>query len=363
LYATFRSGGKAGRQSLVLCKRDNPSRGDNADATNWAIRFWAGEEEFQSDEMWWSRVILNETVSTTDEVEEIDGADPFGDSVDVDEDESGEETPDDENSDEDFREFDREYSREYVYPDRQFTTAPIRVLAYIDKRNLHRRDLKNLPPLDVSIISPREIEICYHPDHPAFTQFAETPHDYILLELAGLFAARATTPVSSVYQLLKLEHQNSRRLDLDALGSEARAFLSELREFFSMQRLQIPDRDRNEVYSELATHVMSSTGQIDQVEVLMTNGQWVDRVSDKHVLSLIQLHPEIIFDRNFLDLSYQEIPENLSELRDRVLGQVMACVSDLILIRGVAESRTAADKSLLLRAENALQYLKKHRSD
>ena len=374
LYKAFRSGNKAGRRLLVPGQAGSPKRGDNADAEAWSERFYAGEEEFQPDTLWWDRVMLAERAVRQEDDDEGSSED---DSGGEDGDEEGGSSPDDPFGDEGEGEDgdgthtvylmpDTDLSRVYNFPSTRNAPRAIEVNVYIDTRDLRRRDLESLPPLKIDTSqAPSKYRMEYHPKHPAFTEFAEMPADYVLLEVASWFSTRqggGEWTVGKVYQGLKNEYQRSRKLDLTTLGHESTQILSELKEHLGsmeigMDRDEVPD----DLIRELTADVMGTSGNMDDVDRLLGNGGWIERVSEEHLINIVRESPELVMDGRFFEISFDAIPEEMKQIRNDTVERVVSCLRDAILIKNAASRQSPPDKSLLLRADAAISYLRERR--
>jgi hypothetical protein len=364
LYRAFRSGNASGRRMLVPGQLGSPTRGDNSDATAWAERFWAGEEDFKSDEKWWERIILAEEARRSDsDTEEDDPPEDGGPEDPFDGPEDGGETGD-EPPHTVYLIPDVELSQTYEFPDPRNAPRAIEVEVYIDTRDLRQRDLASKPPLEIDTTgAPHRYRMNYHRNHPAFTEFAEGPADYVLMEVASWFSTRqggGEWTVGNVYQGLKNQYQRSRRLDLRSLGDNAGVLLGELKEHLGECELSI-DRSSasDDILRELTADVMGTSGNIERVDVYLENGAWIERVSDEHMIPLIKENPELIMDGEFFTISYQDI--GIADIQNDTIERVVSCLRDAMLIKNYSTRQSAPDKSLLLRADAALSYLSERR--
>lgn len=367
LFRTFRSGRTSGRRMLVPGQYGNPLKGDNADASKWAEFFYKGEPDFQSDEKWWDRVVLAENArrgKAEGEAPQEDDTggeaeDPFGDEE---EDTGG--VHDDAGSGEHLV-VDQTLSQRYSFPDRNVQMAPVEVTVYVDKRDLRVRDLKDQPPFDVdSRQAPHRYVLTYHPRHPAFAEFAETPQDYLLIELAHWFSTRqggGEWTAGKVYKRLKDEHQGAQKLDLHSLGTSAGELLAELKEHLADCAIQKTRSTVSEkLLDELTSDVMSAEGTIEHVDKLLQSGRWIERVPDEHMLPEIERSPELVFDGRFLRTSYASIGQE--GIRKETVDRVVSCIRDVIMIKKTSDRSSMPDKSLLLRANAAINYLIQQRA-
>jgi hypothetical protein len=367
LFRTFRSGRTPGRRMLVPGQYNNLLKGDNADATQWAEYFFKGEPEFQTDEKWWNRVMQAENArrgnaedaQDTDD-EDVDLEDPFAEDHEEGEDDSeaGEE-------EEDYRVPDKDLSRRYSFPDPNVQLAPVEVTVFRDIRDLRARDLKNQPPFEVdNRQAPHRYSLTYHPKHPAFVEFAETPQDYLLIEIAHWLSTRqggGTWTAGRVYKALKDEHQRAQKLDLQSLGASAAELLGELKEHLAdcgikKERSEVPQK----MLDELTSDVMSAEGNVEHVDVLLESGKWVERVSEEYMLHEIEEHPELVMDGRFLNTSYDAISQE--NIKKDTVDRVASCIRDVIMIKKTSDRLSMPDKSLLLRANAAINYLIQQRA-
>ena len=368
IWSVYRSGNKTGIRMLVPGKISDPRRGDNTDATSWGVKFHNNEPDFQSDEKWWERVLLSERAHRGEEIV------PSGDDEETDEDDdTGIENPfdeDDEHTDEDDNShliLDPELSQRYDFPasNLQNAPSPVNLIVYRDTRNLRRGDYNSMLPISIdSREAPNRYSMTYHPKHPAFIEFSETPHDYILMELASLFSIRyggVDWNTTRVYQGLKNEYQRSNKLDLTSLSQSASTILNELKEHLASDEISTNRNDVDEsILREITNDVMSGSGRNQEIDDLLESGGWIERVSDIHIIPVIQNNPENIFDGTFFATAFATIA--FEEIKSDTLERIISCLKDAIMIKKTAsQGRQAPDKSLLMRADAALTYLNSQR--
>lgn len=358
LYKVFRSGNRSGLRMLVPGQYNNPKKGDNADAAQWALKFHQADPEFQTDEKWWERILLAERAwrgeeEDNEEEQDVDPDNPFDD-------EDEEEADDGEEADSSFLEIDPELSVQYPFPDTSVQVAAIKIDVYRDTRKLRVRDLKNKPPLEIETIKPpNEFRVIYHFNHPAFTEFAETAQDYLLLELSHWFSTRqggGDWTAGRIYKALKDEYQRAKKLDLGSLGQTASELIRDLKEHLASQGIVIdPNVVDDQLKYELTQDVMSSEGNIGVVDELLKSGEWIERVSDEYILPEIEKAPEHVLDEKFFKTSYSGIEQDA--IKRETIDRLVGCLKDAIMIKKASGRQTTPDKSLLLRADAALNYL------
>jgi len=362
LYKVFRSGNRSGLRMLVPGQYNSAKKGDNADASQWAEKFYRGEPDFRSDEKWWERVMLaekawrgNDNDDSNDDAEEpIDPKDPFGGK------DGGDEDANDDTDELQHLELDKELSAQYRFPDQYIQVAAIKIDAYIDTRKHRVRELKERPPLEIqSIKPPNEYRVIYHPNHPAFTEFAETPQDYLLLELAHWFSTRqggGDWTAGRIYKKFKDEYQRARKLDLVSLGQTANELLGDLKDHLAIKGISLSaDEIDEKLRYELTQDVMSSEGDVKVVDKLFQSGEWIERVSDEYMLPQIEKNPKYVMDGNFFRTSYESI--EIENIRRETIERMIGCLKDAIMIKKASGRQATPDKSLLLRADAALNYL------
>ena len=365
LYTTFRGGNRTGLTMLVPGGQNYPLKGDNADATAWAEKYYNGDPDFQSDEKWWERVKRAESARRSEDADnpdedddgDIDTDDPFGEG----ERDKGEDTNEDgEECNTEHLVLDKELSQRYDFPDPHSTVAPIEITAFRDTRALRVRDLRPAAPLMINTEqAPSQYTVTYHLSHPAFIEFAETPFDYLLIELAYWFSTRqggGEWTVGKVYHNLKEEYQKSKKLDVHSLGQTALDLLKELKEHLSDCKVKPPEEETHEeLKHELTRDVMSTSGNADEVATLLASGEWIERVSDEFMIPVIVKQPELIMDGKFFSTSYEGIP--MDDIKQETIDRTISCLKDAIMIKKTANRSTVPDKSLMLRADAALNYL------
>ena len=373
IWSVYRSGNKTGIRMLVPGKVNDPRRGDNTDATSWGEKFHNNDPDFQDDSKWWERVLLAERAhrgedvdsgsTTTDDEDNSGGGidDPFDDDTDdADDADTG-------SDDVDHLMLDAELSQRYDFPatNLQNAPSPVNLTVFRDSRILRRGDYNAMAPISIDTReAPNRYTMVYHPKHPAFNEFSETPHDYILMELAHLFAIRyggVDWNTTRVYQGLKNEYQRSNKLDLNSLSQSASTILSELKEHLATPDISLSrDSVNEEILREITNDVMSGSGRNEEIDSLLHTGRWIERVSDIHIIPVIQENPEKIFDGSFFATAFETI--GFDEIKTDTLERIVGCLKDAIMIKKTAsQGRQAPDKSLLLRADAALTYLHSQR--
>lgn len=370
LYSVFRSGNKTGLRMLVPGKSSDPKRGDNTDALAWGEKFHANDPDYQSDEKWWDRVMLAERAHRGEEITDDDDEDeddhgddggienPFGDNDDLDEDDV---------DDQSHLVLDAELSQRYDFPAANLQNAPsaVTLTVFRDTRSLRRGDYNAMLPITIdSREAPNRYSMTYHPLHPAFIEFSETPHDYILMELASLFSIRyggVDWNTTRVYQGLKNEYQRSNKLDLTSLSQSASIILGELKEHLSGTPISRTRENVGDVIlREVTNDVMGGSGRNEDIDRLLETGEWIEHVSDIHIIPIIQSNPEFVFDGSYFATAFETIP--FEEIKADTLERIIGCLKDAIMIKKTAtQGRQAPDKSLLLRADAALTYLHSQR--
>ena len=354
---------------LVPGKTNDPKRGDNTDAAAWGKKFHNNDPDYQTDAKWWERVLLSERAHRGEEIIPDDDEEQTGTGGGIEnpfEDDETDET--EQENDLSHLVLDAELSQRYDFPatNLQNAPSPVNLTVFRDTRTtLRRGDYNSMLPISIDTReAPNRYTMTYHPKHSAFMEFSETPHDYILMELASLFSIRyggVDWNTTRVYQGLKNEYQRSNKLDLTSLSQSASVILSELKEHLATPDVAMERNSVSEsILREITNDVMSGSGRNEEIDSLLESGRWIERVSDIHMIPLIQRNPEHIFDGNFFATAYQAI--DFEEIKSDTLERVIGCLKDAIMIKKTAsQGRQAPDKSLLLRADAALTYLNAQR--
>ena len=254
----------------------------------------------------------NDPTSGLDDDPDDEGSivDPFGDDEDS-------EDQGDISNDEDgeigieYLRLDAGLSLSYDFPDSSNSTS-IALTVYEDTRALRSRDFRDMPPLQIDMRqAPHRYTITYHRRHPAFHEFSETVDDYLLMELSSWFSVRAgggEWSVSKIYKELKNTYQQGRKLDLRTLGQEAAGLLGELKEHLAGCRISLQREDADpKILTQLEQEAMSTSGNIEDVNILLQGGGWIECVSDEDFHGIIEQEPARIMDNNFFRTSYSNI--------------------------------------------------------
>ena len=369
IWSVYRSGNKTGIRMLVPGKTNDPKRGDNTDAAAWGKKFHNNDPDYQTDAKWWERVLLSERAQRGEEIIPDDNEEQTGSGGGIEnpfEDDETDET--EQENDLSHLVLDAELSQRYDFPatNLQNAPSPVNLTVFKDTRTtLRRGDYNSMLPISIDTReAPNRYTMTYHPKHSAFMEFSETPHDYILMELASLFSIRyggVDWNTTRVYQGLKNEYQRSNKLDLTSLSQSASVILSELKEHLATPDIAMERNSVSElILREITNDVMSGSGRNEEIDSLLESGRWIERVSDMHMIPLIQRKPEHIFDGYFFATAYEAI--DFEEIKSDTLERIIGCLKDAIMIKKTAsQGRQAPDKSLLLRADAALTYLNAQR--
>jgi hypothetical protein len=78
------------------------------------------------------------------------------------------------------------------------------------------------------------------------------------------------------------------------------------------------------------------------------------------MLHEIEEHPELVMDGRFLNTSYDAISQE--NIKKDTVDRVASCIRDVIMIKKTSDRLSMPDKSLLLRANAAINYLIQQRA-
>jgi len=383
-YKAFKAAKQSGVEQLYPGKPDKPLQGDNATPAKWAEKFWDGDEDFQSDEKWWNLVKSAQDArikakinkcgvcgkikpcdcQEEEEEEEIDPSDPFGKKCEK----CDEPLPCNcqEKDDDPFAnmELNLTMSGTYQIPLKD-GPAPIYIDVYLDNNSYSKNDFKNKPPVDATYEKPTKAIMIYHPEHPAFSQFAENPYDYILMEIAQQFSTRigqgSEWNIGKCYQYLKEEFQPAEKLDLDGLGEQAREILADLKTHLSMQSISKEiNTVSDEIRKQVSAHVLRTVGKgSTEVEQYFASGKWIEAIHHEHLINIVKENPHLVMDNTFFSQSYSDI--TYPELRQESLDNICSALQDAMMIKISADRGASPEKLMMLRANSSLQWLNEKR--
>ena len=247
----------------------------------------------------------------------------------------------------------------YEFPDTSINVTGITFRVHEDIRQRSIGEMRSEPPLKIEG-NGHSYDITYHALHPAFVEFADSAHDYILLELASLFSRREGStdwPASRIFQELKNRYQIGRKLDIQSLGREATDILCDLKDHLIRCGISKSISELNEdLIDEVESDMLDMTGSIEELPELLQSGGWVKHLSDRSLIALIEEDPLRIMEGAFFRTSYSAIRNE--EKKKETFERLLSSIRDLIMIKKGSERSNAPDKQLLLRANASISYLK-----
>jgi hypothetical protein len=105
---------------------------------------------------------------------------------------------------------------------------------------------------------------------------------------------------------------------------------------------------------------MATSGNVEEVDALLKDGNWIGCVSDDYIYQIIEEDPTRIMDGAFFQTSYENIVDE--DVRRDAFDRTISCLKDAIMIKKTAERQSTPDKQLLLRANAALSHLNAQRA-
>ena len=341
-----------GRQSLVCGVKNGGANAGNVQALEYKRNFYAGAEDFQTDEKWYELVLIAE-----------EGSDPGGPGLPGPEDPDGKgKTP--------------ETEPEEKYPG---------IISPVTEKIFDLERLIDVPPITAKIydytpvghiefnpvIFEAESTNVYHVRlnqmHTMLRDFEEGWQDIVLMEIAQLFFSRIFDtdkwPISTIYFELKSKYYPERILNIDKIVAGANNLMRDLHNYLINQAVKLkpkPNLSPNLIDKMKSIYRDLENKNLKSPSTLLGDSGYVKYLDMNYLYEFIHYYPNLIFDEKFLTLPYKEYKEDpdhqAAVLRDHInqfsqLEWIIEVLSDL------TDVQRKTQKSKIISAKLALQYL------
>ena len=321
LYAGYRAG-HAGLKELV--PGDEQGEGINAGIIReWVDRFYAGEEDYQSDEKWYALVLQAERVKRGETVI----SDTTGGEMPIDnEDDEPEEGESSSNHTEDANNGDDTgprvtqhvlhddfLGRVYELPfgrDTIALTARVRKVTPLDEGRSYKVEASGYV-----------FNFDYDPAAPLFEESLLSPLDLFLTDLAQHFlAVSAETPrnrpVSKIQSELRSKYFADTLSDISIVAESASSVFGELREHLCdalpiKAPIQLDVLDQHAIDDIKRRALRAELADEESVKQLIERGEFAKYASNASLIKLVEKFPDVVLDGSFLSPPYSGVSETL----------------------------------------------------
>jgi hypothetical protein len=361
LFAGYRSG-YAGLNCLV--PGDATGAGMNgATIRDYVERFYAGEEDYQTDKKWYELVCLAEKAKRGGSKGGIDaGGEPPIEgqtpevTVNVGQTKNGKESSETIIKEPEY-ERDNYLSKTYELV---FDQAPITINVNV-MRVLNQT---GGDPFYVRATS-YNFEYFYEPNNSIFEESMVTPLDYFLIDLSQHFLVLSAQsprdwPVSKIERLLRKAYFPETLNEISEMSDMASALIIELREFIDGELPEmapisldvIDDENRRKIERQV---LQIDLGNKDFVDETIKSGKFVKYIDSKFLPKIISRWPNLVMDGKFFSNPY----ENLSiELKGEAILMLLNGLDDVLWLSGEGRDALSKDMAWRLRFGKALASLK-----
>ena len=366
LHAAFRRGNPPGLRWLV--PGNTKGKGNNVDPQRWAAKFWEGEPDFQSDEVWWKAVLQAEEANQSKSRQTTvppgqQGEDEFpcgnddssnGEGEHEEEYDRGSDGPTLQEEEDVFLSKDISVS--------EMTGAP--TLSVTSSKLLTGR-LESGLHMEFAAVG-NHVSMLYDPDHRMFTDSLTEPVDCLVEELAYQLLRRSNVsqrdwPVSRITHIIKDRYFPWATRSLTGIRDQSVSFLDELLAHFEVELSELSPLAQDTVTDVERSVISRNVARIDRrgeervFEVIKT-GAYPKYLGYEGAIGLLSRKPELALDNKFFAVSYQDVEE---PYREQILDQILVPVRDIVWA-SIFESGGEANeenRSRLARADAALRLL------
>ena len=363
LHAGYRRGNPPGLRCLVP---GNPT-GINAEPQQWAAKFWEGDPDYQSDNIWWQAVLQAEEAKQSNSnpvPPEQQGGDLFpgsyDDSTESEGDNEGESTePQDPPALQEEK--DVFLSKDVSIPEMpgsstlEVTTS--RLVTGTLRSNLH---------MEFAPVGNRA-EVLYDPRHTLFTKTLTEPVDCLVEELAFQLLQRSNTnqrewPISRITQLLREKYFSWSIRSYASIREQCSSLVDELIQHFEEELSGLSPLD-DSVVTEAERLVISRNvarkdrGGKERVSEVIRSGSYPRYLGDEGVVRLMSSNPQLALDDRFFAVSYQDVDE---PNREQIMDQLLVPLRDIVWAASFesGDGTSEENRTMLARAEAGCRLLR-----
>ena len=372
LHSAYRRGHPPGPRTLV--PGNAKGEGINTDPQQWATKFWEGDPEYQTDELWWRAVLEGDEGYRNRRGTPIPPDQRGTDLLPISPatpneppDESGE-TP-----------------IAVVTP--QAPTPPLEERDIALSKEISLPELPGSSPLNLEtsrIVSGslpsglhmefaavgNRISVLYDPQHRLYTHSLTEPVDCLVEELAYQLLQRSNTnqldwPISRIGQLLKEKHFPWSIRSYDLVREQCGSLLDELLEHFETSLSELAPLDENVVTDSEHAVISRNVARVeraggDRVSEVIRGGLYPKFLGHDGLIGLLMSKPGLVFDDKFFGVSYKDVEE---QHRPEILDQVLIPLRDAIWAASFdANSGSSEEHRIMLaRADAGVRLLQSWR--
>lgn len=305
LFSGFRKVSPPGSKTLIFGKSDGSA--DYQTPRNWAQRFYAGEEEYESDEKWW------EEVKKADLKENEKGFNPLKPNA------TSVTLPTDKNLQVPLPE---------KYPGRKTLK---------DNLNFNLEKLLDEKPIDIILFdyypeTDIDIPLIFIPKgqaffhvllnkhHSLFRDFADGSEDLIYMEVANKFSNLKNNelwPTSRIYYELKLKYASETMLNVPILVNKATHLMKDIQNYFikedGFELNPPPTLEESDLFKLKKEYLSLERKNLYNIEKFTSNSKFVKYLDLKYLFNFIKLYPNLLFDGKLFELPYEELDPQIKE--------------------------------------------------
>ena len=368
LHAAYRRGNPPGLRWLV--PGNAKGEGNNVDPQQWAVKFWEGDPDYQSDDIWWNAVLQVEEAkqSNGDTVpEEQRGDDLFPESDDPateSEDDSegeGSKQPDPPKLQE---QKDVLLSKDISLPEMPGSST----LEVITSRLVTGTLQSNLH-MEFAAVGNR-VAVLYDQRHVLFTNTLTEPVDCLVEELAYQLLQRSNTtqrewPISRITQLLKEKYFPWSIRSYDSIREQCASLVDELLQHFEEELSELSPLADNVVTEAERTVIARNVARIDRggeerVSEVIRGGSYPKYLGYEGVVGLMSSNPRLALDNRFFAVSYEDVDE---PNRKEIMDQLLVPLKDIVWAASYDPGDGASEetRTMLARADAGCRLLQSWR--
>ena len=363
LHAAYRRGNPAGLRWLVP---GNP-KGINAEPQQWAAKFWEGDPDYQSDNIWWEAVLQAEEAKQSNSTISVppkqQGGDLFpdreDDSIESEDDKEGEST-EPQDSPELQEEKDVFLSKDVSIPEMPgFSTLEVTT------SRLVTGSLRSKLHMEFAPVGNR-VEVLYDPRHTLFTNTLTEPVDCLVEELAFQLLQRSNTnqrewPISKITQLLREKYFSWSNRSYASIREQCASLVDELIQHFVEELSGLSPLD-DSVVTEAELLVISRNvarkdrGGKERVLEVIRSGTYPRYLGNDGVIRLISSNPHLALDYKFFAVSYRDVDE---PNREQIMDQLLVPLRDIVWAASFepGDGTSEENRTMLARAEAGCRLL------
>ena len=366
LHAAYRRGNPPGLRWLV--PGNAKGEGNNVDPQQWAVKFWEGDPDYQSDDIWWNAILQVEEAkqSKGDTVpKDQQGEDLFPDdpSTESEEDSEGEgaKQPDPPELQE---EKDVVLSKDISLPEMpgsstlEVTTS--RLVTGTLQSNLH---------MEFAAVGNR-VAVLYDERHALFTNTLTEPVDCLVEELAYQLLQRSNTtqrewPISRITQLLKEKYFPWSIRSYDSIREQCASLVDELLQHFEEELSELSPLADSVVTEAERTVIARNVARIDRggeerVLEVIRSGSYPKYLGYDGVVGLMSSNPLLALDNRFFAVSYEDVDE---PNRKAIMDQLLVPLKDIVWAASFdpGDGASEENRTMLARADADCRLLQSWR--